>query len=87
VLRRIHVLVTVLHLAALFGSAWMFTRVPDPGAAADAADFGRARFALHVYEYCRATVFPVQAFFASLAVALVAADSRSVTARPGRTLS
>jgi hypothetical protein len=32
-------------------------------------------------------VFPVQAFFASLAVALVAADSRSVTARPGRTLS
>jgi hypothetical protein len=29
---------------------------------------------LHVYEYCRATVFPVQAFFAAMAVALVAAD-------------
>jgi hypothetical protein len=27
-----------------------------------------------VYEYCRETMFPVQAFFAAMAVAVVAAD-------------
>jgi hypothetical protein len=76
-LRRTHVLVTVIHVAALFGSAWLVTRVPDTGTADNAAFFERARAALHVYEYCRATVFPVQSLFASLAIGIVALDSRS----------
>jgi hypothetical protein len=76
-LRRTHLFVTVVHIGALFGSAWLFTRVPDLGTADNAAFFERARIALHVYEYAKATVFPVQAVFASLAVAVTAADSRS----------
>jgi hypothetical protein len=76
-LRRTHVIVTIVHVAVLFASAWLVTRVPDPGTADNAAYFERARIALHVYEYCKATVFPVQALFAALAVGVVALDSRS----------
>lgn len=76
-LRRTHLVVTVLQVTALFASAWLFTQLPDAGTADNAAFFGRARAALHVYEYSQATVFPVQAFFAAMAVAVVAADSRT----------
>jgi hypothetical protein len=76
-LRRTHVAVTVVHVAALFGSAWLFTHLPDTGTAENPASFERARVALHVYEYCKATVFPVQALFAAMAVAVVAIDSRT----------
>jgi hypothetical protein len=74
-LRRAHVVVTAVHLAALFGSAWVFTQVPDTGTADNAAFLERARWALTVYEYSRATVFPVQAFFAAMAVGIVGADN------------
>jgi hypothetical protein len=74
-LRRTHLVVTIAHVGALFGAAWMLTNVPDTGTADNAAWFDRARLALHVYEYCKATVFPVQALFAALALALTAADN------------
>ena len=74
-LRRTHVVVTIVHVGALFGSAWIFTQVPDTGTTENVAFFERARIALHVYEYCRATVFPVQVFFAAMTVALVTADN------------
>jgi hypothetical protein len=74
-LRRTHVAVTVLHVGALIGSAWLLTQVPDSGTVENAAYFDRARGALHVYEYARATIFPVQAFFAAMAVAVVTADN------------
>ena len=74
-LRRTHIVVTVLHVGALFASAWVFTQMPDPGTADNAAYFTRARVALHVYEFCQATVFPVQAFFAAMSVALLTADN------------
>jgi len=71
-LRRLHVVVTIVHVAALFGAAWLFTQWPEaatPGGAPPAAVLlERARTALHVYEYARATMFPVQSFFAALAV-------------------
>ena len=76
-LRRLHLIVTIVQVAALFGSGWLFTQLPDTGTADNAAFFERARITLHVYEYSRATVFPVQAFFAAMAVAVVAADSRT----------
>jgi hypothetical protein len=74
-LRRAHVAVTAIQLVALFGSAWVFTQVPDTGTAANPAFLKRARAALTIYEYSRATVFPVQAFFAAIAVGVVAADN------------
>ena len=76
-LRRAHLIVTIVQVTALFGSAWLFTQLPDTGTADNASFFERARVALHVYEYSKATVFPVQAFFAAMAVAVVAADSRT----------
>jgi hypothetical protein len=74
-LRRTHVIVTLVQVVALFGSAWFFTRIPDGVTLESAAHFERARIALHIYEYCRATIFPVQAFFAGVTVALIAADN------------
>lgn len=74
-LRRTHLMITVVHVAGLFGSAWAITQVPDPGTADNAAFFERARLALHAYEYCKATVFPVQAWFAAMTVALTTADN------------
>ena len=74
-LRRSHLIVTIVHVAALFGSAWAVTQVPEPGTVDNAAFFERARLALHAYEYCKATVFPVQAWFAAMAVALTTADN------------
>ena len=75
-LRRTHIGVTVIHVVALIGSAWVFTNWPAMSAE-DAAGFQRARIALHVYEYAKATIFPVQAVFAALAVLVVALDSRT----------
>ena len=75
-LRRTHLVATLVLIAALFGSAWLFMQLPDT-ATPDATTFERARLALHVYEYAKATVFPLQAFFAAMAVAVVAADSRT----------
>jgi hypothetical protein len=72
-LRRTHVIVTAVHVAALLGSAWLFIQVPDTGTAENIGYFARARIALHVYEYSKATIFPVQASFAALAIAMVAA--------------
>jgi hypothetical protein len=75
-LRRTHIAVTVAHVCVLIGSAWAVTNWP--GMTDDsAAFFQRARIALHVYEYARATIFPVQAVFAALAVLVVALDSRT----------
>jgi hypothetical protein len=74
-LRRTHLIVTIAHVAALFGSAWTVTQAPESGTADNAAFFERARLALHVYEYCKATVFPVQAWFAAMAIALTTADN------------
>jgi hypothetical protein len=75
-LRRTHIAVTVVHVLALMGSAWAFTN--GPGMSDDSlAAFQRARSALHVYEYLKATIFPVQAVFAALAVMVVALDSRT----------
>ena len=80
-LRRTHVLVTICHVAALFGSAWLFTLWPEAassdGAPQSAALLERARTALHVFEYARATMFPVQSFFAALAVLVAMLNSRS----------
>ena len=80
-LRRMHVVVTICHVAALFGAAWLFTQWPEGatvgGAPQSAVLLERARAALHVYEYARATVFPVQSFFAALAVLLAALNSRT----------
>jgi hypothetical protein len=74
--RRTHVVVTAIYVVALFGSAWMMTRWPDT-AATDAADvLGRIRATIYIYEFAQATVFPVQAFFAATAVAVVTFDSR-----------
>jgi len=75
-LRRTHIAVTIVHVVALIGSAWAFTNWPGPSEY-NAAVFQRARIALHVYEYARATIFPVQAVFAALAVLVVALDSRT----------
>lgn len=75
-LRWLHVTVTVLHVAALFGSAWLLTRWPESAAGDTTVLFQRGRTALHVYEYARATVLPVQALFAAMAVAIAALDSR-----------
>jgi hypothetical protein len=74
-LRRTHVTVTVVQVVALVGVAWLFTRLPDTGTAENIALTDRARVALYVYEYCRATVFPAQAFFAAMALAIAAADA------------
>lgn len=74
-LRRTHIAVTIVHVIALVGAAWAFTTVPEMGDDRAAA-FQQARLALHVYEYARATLFPVQACFAALAVFVVALDSR-----------
>lgn len=74
-LRRTHLVVTVLHLGVLIGAAWLLTQVPGSGTVQNAAYFDQARGALHAYEYARATIFPVQAFFAAMAVAVVTADS------------
>ncbi len=74
-IRRAHMAITAIQLVALFGSAWIFTQLPDTGAADNATFMERARWALTVYEYSRATVFPVQAFFAAIGVGLVAADN------------
>jgi hypothetical protein len=76
-LRRAHLGVTAVYALALFGSAWLFTQWPDTPAGEGGAMFQRARLALYVYEFAKATVFPVQAFFAAAAVAVVALDSRS----------
>ncbi len=75
-LRRTHIAVTVAHVMALIGSAWAFTSWPEMSAD-NSALFQRARIALHVYEYAKATLFPVQAVFAALAVLVVALDSRT----------
>jgi hypothetical protein len=75
-LRRTHIAVTIVHVMALIGSAWVFTNWPAM-AEGNTAGFQRARIALHVYEYARATIFPVQAVFAALAVLVVALDSRT----------
>lgn len=74
--RRVHVPVTALHLLVLFGAAWTLARWPSTPDEDVAALFHRARAALHVYEYARATVLPVQSFFAALAVAIAVWDSR-----------
>jgi hypothetical protein len=75
-LRRAHLVVTAAYVLALFGSTWLFMHWPDASGADTDALFSRARIALYVYEYARATVFPVQAFFAAMAVLIVTADSR-----------
>jgi hypothetical protein len=75
-LRRTHILVTICHVAALIGSAWAFTNWPET-TEGDAALFQRARMTLHVHEYAKATILPVQACFAALAVIVVALDSRT----------
>jgi hypothetical protein len=69
--------VTVVHVVALFGSALMLTQWPEASSVDQTQQFFRARAALHVYEFAKATVFPVQAFFAAMAVAVVTLDSRS----------
>jgi hypothetical protein len=73
-LRRTHVIVTVVYMAALFGSAWLFTQWPDTPGAETSRLFSRARTALFVYEFTKATVFPVQALFAASALAVVTLD-------------
>jgi hypothetical protein len=72
--RRTHVTVTAVQISLLFASAWVFTNGPATGTTANAEFFDRARLALHVYEYSRATIFPVQAFFAAMVVAVLTAD-------------
>lgn len=74
-LRRTHIVVTIVHVAALVGSAWTFANWPEMSED-NVALFQQARMALHVYEYAKATLFPVQACFAALAVLVVALDSR-----------
>lgn len=82
-LRRTHVLVTVVYVVALFGSAWLFTHWPDtPGLERSAALF-RARAALYVFELAKATAFPVQALFAAMAVVVGAMDSRQARRQVG----
>jgi hypothetical protein len=76
-LRRAHIGVSIVHLGALVASAWVLTQGGARTTSEGTAIFDRVRAVVHVYEYARATVFPVQAFFAALAVAFVAADSRS----------
>lgn len=76
-LRRTHVIVTIVYVTALFGSAWLFTHWPDTPGTETSRMFYRARLALSVYEFTKATVFPLQAFFAALAVWVVTLDSRS----------
>lgn len=77
-LRRTHVIVTICHVAALFASAWIFLRWPDAASTGTATDASillqRARSALTVYEFARATVLPVQAFFAAVAILFAAAS-------------
>jgi hypothetical protein len=75
-LRRTHIIVTSVHVAALVGSAWVFANWPGMSDGS-ATLFQRARIALHGYEYAKATIFPVQAVFAALAVLVVALDSRT----------
>jgi hypothetical protein len=75
-LRRAHVIVTIVYVVALFGSAWLFTQWPDTPGTETSRLFSRARTALYVYEFTKATVFPLQAFFAAMAVAVVTVDSR-----------
>lgn len=76
-LRRMHVATTAIYIIVLFGSAWLLTQWPDmPGADAHAS-FEQARTVLYAYEFAKATVFPVQAFFAAMAVAVVTLDSRT----------
>jgi hypothetical protein len=79
-LRRTHVVVSICHIGALFGAAWLFTQWPEgtgaSGGTASAALLDRARSALHVYEYARATMLPVQSLFAAFAVFLATLNSR-----------
>ena len=74
--RRTHVVVTLLYVVALFGSGWMMTRWPETAATDAAQALDRVRATIYVYEFAKATVFPVQAVFAAAAVAVVAFDSR-----------
>ena len=76
-LRRTHIVVTAALVLALFGSAWLFVQWPDATSSESPALFHRARAALYVYQFAKATVFPAQAFFAALAVVVVTLDSRS----------
>ena len=76
-LRRTHVLVTLLHIGALFGSAWLLVALARSRPGISPRLFQQARAALHVYEFSRVTVLPVQACFAAVAVAVAALDSRS----------
>jgi hypothetical protein len=75
-LRRTHVLATVIYVVVLFGAAWLFLQWPDTPGHESAEAVRRARTALYVYEFAKATVFPAQAFFAALAVVVVVLDSR-----------
>jgi len=85
-LRRTHIVVSICHVGALFGAAWLFTQWPEAAAAGggteSAALLDRARTALHVYEYARATLFPTQSVFAALAVLLATLNSRSAEPSP-----
>lgn len=75
--RRSHVAITSLQVVALFGAVYVLTQMPATGTAENAGFFDRARLALHIYEYAKATIFPVQALFAALSIAIVAADTRA----------
>lgn len=77
-LRRAHLAVTAVYVLVLVGSTWLFMQWPEGSSADTSAPFSRARFALSVYELARATVFPVQTFFAATAVLFATLDSRAV---------
>ena len=74
--RRTHVVVTLLYVAALFGSSWMMTRWPETAVTDASQALDRVRATIYVYDFAKATVFPVQAVFAAAALAVVAFDSR-----------
>lgn len=81
-LRRVHVTATAVHLATLFGAAWWLTTwATAPGADSREA-FAQARVALHAHEFARATVLPVQAFFAAAAVLAVVVERRPSSLPP-----
>lgn len=82
-LRRSHIVVTIAHVTALIGAAWVFGSAPEMSEESVTL-FRRARTALHVFEYAKATIVPLQAFFAALAVFIVALDSRQQPGQVGR---
>ena len=54
----------------------MITRWPETPVTDASQALDRVRATIYVYDFAKATVFPVQAVFAAAALAVVAFDSR-----------